>query len=89
LPRAGRTSTIKSNSQSPQIESDHPEIQAKAEEISASAQTAYEATKAIINRVSREIRYDVWDIHYIRSYEEISGQMTREKIAPLVEHAVN
>ncbi|MFB3042193.1 MAG: transglutaminase family protein, partial [Candidatus Poribacteria bacterium] len=42
----------------PQIESDHPEIQAKAEGITASAQTAYEATKAIIEQTSREIRYN-------------------------------
>jgi nicotinamidase-related amidase len=31
------------------------------------------------------VMVDVWDIHYIRSHEEISGQITREKIAPLAE----
>ncbi len=31
------------------------------------------------------VMVDVWDIHYIRSHEEISGKITREKIAPLVD----
>ena len=29
------------------------------------------------------VMVDVWDLHYIRSHEEISGQITRERIAPL------
>ena len=31
------------------------------------------------------VMVDVWDIHYIRSHEELSGQITRERIAPLAE----
>ena len=31
------------------------------------------------------VMVDVWDIHYVHSHEEISGEITREKIVPLAQ----
>ncbi|MCZ6678527.1 MAG: isochorismatase family protein [Candidatus Poribacteria bacterium] len=42
-----------------------------------------ERTFALPTDQTALVMVDVWDIHYIRSHEEISGQITRERIVPL------
>ncbi|MCZ6676122.1 MAG: transglutaminase-like domain-containing protein [Candidatus Poribacteria bacterium] len=73
-----------------EIESEHPEIGAKAKEITASAQTAYEATKAVVDWVTTEIRYDSTSVSAHRCLSTQAGDaVSRSRLVVALLRALN